>query len=787
MKIKLSFLALIIALILAFFAQHLFSKGGRYHRALLLYGLAVVVTWVYARLERGGSSFHIGGFVPLRLAFGASAFLSLALCLALESKGIFYAGQAFCWIVGMILLVAACLPHQFHWRNLAFWRKVNKSEIALVTSIVIVGFVLRAYGLDFIPSGFHGDEGELGDYALSILEGRSVPLFSTGWDRHPTLFSHLQAISMTLFGTNVFGVRILSAVTGSLTLPLVYLLARRMFGRWAATMAALLLAVSHWHIHFSRLALDDIQVSFFSTLSILFLYRGTESKRELDYCLSGLSLGLCFYFGDKALFLPPIIVLSLLYMVITKRGFLRRQYRNLAVLAASALLAFAPLGLYYLRHGWQNFLPARIKARSISNNLDRAYAIYGTRELWDVLRIQIERTLLVFHFYNDASCFYSFTHEPILDHLTAPLYLLGLAYCLYRWREAKYALLLIWYAIPISGNFLSIDPPQAHRLVTMMPVPFILAAIPLERLRQEISSFQIPLAARWRGLCSALILVIFLGLVTYKNVEAYFFRYPERCPWANVTEVARYIRRLGDSYRIYLLSAPHFYIKYGTIRFIAHNVRGKDAANVTDIVPIREKVEKDVAFIIMPSHSQMLPFIRHHYPDGVLTRYEDVRGNLLFISYLVGKEEINRHSLAFDSKANGLLGSYYPNPDWSGEAALQRIDPLIAFRRLYQPKEAPFSVKWQGRIRISLPGRYIFQTFSNGEVWLYIDGKLILRDEQVQGERWQRGEVELTVGEHDIEILYRYLAGWRVMELYWTPPDGRMELVPTEALISSTL
>jgi hypothetical protein len=183
----------------------------------------------------------------------------------------------------------------------------------------------------------------------------------------------------------------------------------------------------------------------------------------------------------------------------------------------------------------------------------------------------------------------------------------------------------------------------------------------------------------------------------------------------------------------------------------------------------------------------MLPFIRHHYPDGVLTRYEDVRGDLLFISYLVGKEEINRHSLAPDSKANGLLGSYYPNADWSGEAALQRIDPLIAFRWFHQPKEAPFSAKWQGRIRISIPGRYIFQTLSNGEVWLYIDGRLILRDEQVQGERWQRGEVELTVGEHDIEILYRYLAGWRVMELYWTPPGGRMELVPTEALISSTL
>jgi hypothetical protein len=919
MKERATFILFTLALALAFAAQYSFAEDrNHYQQALLLYGVAIVVVWVYAFLERrwSGSPQEEGklsptaldnqrsNFIPRRIVLFFVSLSALAFTLMFQRRDIAYRGQFIGWLVSMALLVAACWPFDTQ-MGTSFWRglKSHWAEVCLVMLIVALGFVLRAYNLDSIPGGFHGDEGEWAMDAVGILEGRRVPPFGTGWDMHPSLFSYLQAITMKIFGMNVKGVRMLSAIAGTLTVLGLYLLVRRMFGSWAALVAAFLLAVSHWHIHFSRLAMNDIEVPLFTTLVIYFLYQGVGSRRPLDYCLSGMSLGFCFYFGNKSHLLPPLIALIFVYLIFLKRGFLRNQWRNTFVFIIAALLTFAPLGMFYFRHGWEGFLLSRMENRFIFNNWDRLYAAYGTTKVWDVLRMQAERAVLVFNYYCDASGFYGFTQEPVLDFFTAALYVLGFAYSLYRWKDARYALLLCWYILILQGTLLSIDPPQVHRIVAMMPVPFAFAAIAVERFREELAQ-----VAKWRkAIYAVLPLALFLGIAAYANIDAYFVRYAERWPWLDITTMAKYIRELGQDYRIYFFGMPHTYIKHGTIRFIAHGVEGVDVANVADVVPIREEVDRDVAFILMSSHLQTLPFIESYYPGGLWRDFKDAQGRLLFIAYLVtqhevasqqglvahyyrgtgwegepeltregvvvsfdwseiisppcsiqwegtihlpvhgkylmgldstqpsrlfidgsllvenpggrqasevtlaagphaitvmgiassskdaialywrppgqGEELLPRYVLTPGSEANGLLGSYYSNADWAGEAVLQRVDPLISFRWFHQPEVSPFSVRWEGWIRVPESGRYIFETFSNGEVWLYIGGQLLLRNDQPVVERWQRAEADLVAGLHKVELRYRYLSGWRLLELYWTRPDGRKELVPAEAFL----
>ncbi len=920
MKERATFILLTLALALAFTAQHFFSADRTHYRqALLVYGVAIVVVWVYAFLEGhwSGSLRSEEGqsapaatdnerinFTPLRFALFFASFLALAFSLMLQQRNSAYLGQVIFWLVGLAFLVAACWPYSTLGVSY-FWRKLKShwGEMCLVVLIVALGFALRAYGLDSIPGGFHGDEGEWAMDAVAIMEGRLVPPFGTGWDRHPSMFSYLQAFTMKVFGMNVTGVRMLSAIAGTLTLLGLYLLVRRMFGRWAAMVAAFLLAVSHWHIHFSRLAMNDIEVPLLTMLIVYFLYRGVESRRPLDYCLSGMSLGLCFYFGNKSHLLPPLIVLLFLYLVIFKRGFLRHQWRNILVFLIATLLTFAPLGLFYSQRRWEGFVFARLQNRSIFNNLDRFYAVYGTKEVWDVLRIQTERTVLLLNYYTDAGIFLTFTHEPLLDYFTAAIYVLGLAYSLYHWREAKHGLLLCWYGVTLQGSILSIIAPQAHRIVGMIPVPFIFAAIAIERFRGELAK-----VASWRkAIYSALPLALFLVIVAYVNIDAYFVRYAERWPWLDITTMAKYIRDLGQDHAIYFFGTPHTYVKHGTIRFIAHGVDGVDVANAADVVPVRREVDRNVAFILMGSHLQTLSFIEAYYPGGVLRNFEDAKGRKLFAAYLVTQQEVASNqglvaryyrgaawegepgltregvAVSFDqseirsppysvrwegtihlpsqgsylmgldstqpsrllidgsllvnssggrqaseatlaagphaitvmgmaassedaialywrpphqgervvpshvltprSEANGLLGSYYSNSDWAGEAVLQRIDPLISFRWFHQPKASPFSVRWEGWIRVPESGRYTFETFSNGEVWLSIGGQLVLHDDQPVVERWYRSEADLVAGLHKLELRYRYLSGWRLLELYWTRPDGLRELVPAEGFL----
>lgn len=917
MKDRATFILFALALGLAFAGQHFFAEDRTHYRqALLLYGVAIVVVWVYAffegrwlgssqskksRLTPAASDNQHPNFTQRRVVLFFGSLASLILSLVLQRRGVAYPEQVIFWLVSMALFVAACWPYGTR-EVTSFWRRLKRHwiEVCLVMLIVALGFALRAYDLDSIPGGFHGDEGEWAMDAVGILEGERVPPFGTGWDMHPSLFSYLQALSMKVFGMNVTGVRMLSAIAGTLTLLGLYLLVRRMFGSWTAMVATFLLMVSPWHIHFSRLAMNDIEVPLFTTLVIYFLYRGVESRRPLDYCLSGMNLGLCFYFGNKSHILPPLIALLFLYLIIVKRGFLRHQWSNILVLVLAMLVVFAPLGMYYVEHGWRTFLLERTSNRFIFNNLDRLQAAYGTTQVWDVLRMQVERAVLVFNYYADAGGFYGFTQKPVLDFFTAALYVLGFAYSAYRWREARYALLICWYVLILQGSLLSIDPPQVHRIVAMIPVPFAFAAIAVERFRGELVK-----AVNWRrGLYLALPLALFLGLVAYVNIDAYFVRYAEKWPWLDITAVAKYIRELGQDYRIYFFGTPHTYIKHGTIRFIAHGVEGVDVANVADVVPVRQGVDRDVAFVLMSSHLQTLPFIESYYPGGVLRDFKDAKGRSLFAAYLVTQQEIaskqglvaryyrgmswegepefiregvaisfdqseigplpcsvrwegtiylpayGRYLMALDStqpsrlfisdsllvdnpggrqasevtlaagphaitvmgiaassgdaialywrppgqdervipryvltpdlEANGLLGSCYSNGDWKGEAVLQRIDPFISFRWFHQPQVSPFSARWEGWIHVPESGRYTFETFANGEVWLSIGDQLVLHDDQPVVERWYRTQADLVAGLHKLELRYRYLSGWRLLELYWTRPEGRRELVPAE-------
>ncbi|MFQ5887060.1 MAG: glycosyltransferase family 39 protein, partial [Anaerolineae bacterium] len=163
------------------------------------------------------------------------------------------------WLGSLVALVVASSVGEvsisfLHVRAWArrFWSAPVVLEFLAVFAITLLGFTLRATALDRYPPMMHGDEGEMGIRALGILNG-TQPLspFSTAFLSHPTMFYFWQALSMAFFGRNEVGLRTLSALAGTLSVPLLYLLMRYGYGRVAGMASAFLLAVSHLHIHYS--------------------------------------------------------------------------------------------------------------------------------------------------------------------------------------------------------------------------------------------------------------------------------------------------------------------------------------------------------------------------------------------------------------------------------------------------------------------------------------------------------------------------------------------------------
>jgi hypothetical protein len=108
----------------------------------------------------------------------------------------------------------------------------------------------------------------------------------------PPLFPLLVSIPFRLFGISDTAAIATSAVMGVVGVALLFLLVRRLLGYWEALAAAGLLAVTEFHVIFSRMALTE--TTFFAFfLGALWAYVGAcERRRWRDFLFAGLwSLG----------------------------------------------------------------------------------------------------------------------------------------------------------------------------------------------------------------------------------------------------------------------------------------------------------------------------------------------------------------------------------------------------------------------------------------------------------------------------------------------------------------
>ena len=229
-------------------------------------------------------------------------------------------------------------------------RRLDRRELLLVTALFLVAFLLRAIAIDALPTTVSGDEASSGLMAVKFLNGEANNPFTVGWFSFPSLYFAVQSLGILFLDQTVAGLRIMSAVAGALTVVAVFLFARTIFGRLAAFLAALFLAAFHYHIHFSRLGLNNIWDGLFVVITMAGLWHGWKSGRRLSFLISGLALGLGMYFYVSLRILPVLLLVWALFALVFDRPKFKRRFGDLLLLAFVALVVALPLLLFYQQH-----------------------------------------------------------------------------------------------------------------------------------------------------------------------------------------------------------------------------------------------------------------------------------------------------------------------------------------------------------------------------------------------------------------------------------------------------
>lgn len=192
-----------------------------------------------------------------------------------------------------------------------------KKYIPIILLIILAG-LLRIVALDKYPAGLNADEAAIGYNAWSLLEtGKdehsiSWPLVFRSFDDYkPPVYFYLVLPFVKFFGLNVWSVRLPSAILGTLSVLLLYLILKKSFSKqkYLAEIAALLLATSPWHLQFARGGWEVNAALFFILLGIYGFYKGLENPKY--YFLFVIPFAVSLYTYHSARLISPLLALVL--------------------------------------------------------------------------------------------------------------------------------------------------------------------------------------------------------------------------------------------------------------------------------------------------------------------------------------------------------------------------------------------------------------------------------------------------------------------------------------------
>ena len=456
--------------------------------------------------------------------------------------------------------------------------------------IVVVASILRLWQLGYVPISPNWDEVALGYNAYSIIQtgrdeyGEFLPIILRSFDDYkPALYAYLIIPFIKLFDLTVFAVRLPSAIFGILTIVGVFFLVKELFRKNSiALLSSFLLAISPWHIQFSRIAFESNVGLAFNVFAALFFVLGLRKPWLLIASAFFMGINLYVYQSEKVF--TPLLFIAL--VSIFRKEFFLIPKRYIVAAGMLGIVVSLPIIHYTLTN---REALSRAQSVSIFANTpflqENAQKLIQDREKHDYLGLILDNRRVTYLKMITTSYLAHFDlnwlfikgdiarhHAPSMGLLylwELPFLMIGIYVLLFgSFSPRTKALVISWFLIaPLPASITS-GVPHAVRTLNFLPMFQIFIALGILSVMYQISGI------RLRNLLIAFyLLLITFNFLYYLNQYFIQLNYFHSQYWQyGYEEAVSAIKDVeGDYNKIIVSNVPYldqsyifflFYLKY---------------------------------------------------------------------------------------------------------------------------------------------------------------------------------------------------------------------------------
>ncbi len=435
----------------------------------------------------------------------------------------------------------------------------------LLFLIIIIASILRLYNVGVNPPGLYMDEASIGLNAYNILTkgvdefNKPFPLFFQSFgDYKMPIFIYAMSLSMAVFGKTEFAIRAPSVFAGIATILVTYFFIRsfakstkeKVFFQKLALISSLLLAISSYHIHFSRGGFEVNLAVFLFMTGMLALQRFYLREKNVTYAVGGIILLLLSTYTYHSFRIITPLTLTFFFFLLWKENYRPKVSVTLLFITGLFLL---PLFLFTL-------------SPEGSARFAQTSSLSGYQELPLLQKIMTYPMVLLKNYLSFFSLSFLFNdgdgigrHQianfGLLFRTQLPFLLIGLIF-LIRHKEQTFSKVILFLLLiaPVPAMLALPSPHTLRPLLMVIPLSIIIA-------QGYLFLFQ----NRTRVKILLLVSIVVFGVFEYTNyLHHYYVHYPQvnGLDWgAGYKEVVQATERNKDKYDVIVVESSLSYAK----------------------------------------------------------------------------------------------------------------------------------------------------------------------------------------------------------------------------------